>query len=449
MASVPELERILIGVVAGSLVAAAIVFALGWAQGASFDGPTVMDGFPRSFWISELLVSLAVLGGVRFAIRAATEREHRPGSSLANVRRTLLYGAGRTGVLMARSAERNPEPASCPVGFLDDDPARRQVRGLRVFGARGDQARRPADRRPNAADHDAPRRRGPSVAWWMRPWPWGSKSGPSRRSPISSTAASRAPDASVRVEDLLRRPIVTDHVDGVREIMRPRRSSITGAAGSIGSELARQVYALGPRRLILVDRAESPLYLLERELETRRPWLGAAKVRSPWPTSPTVRPWTGSSPWKRPSVIFHAAAYKHVPMMEAHPSDAMFVNVSGTQAVLDAARRRCRTVRPRLDRQGRPAIERHGREQAGRRDARRRHRPSDRPAVRLRALRQRPRIERQRRADLPGAARERRAADRHGSGHDPLLHDHPGGGLADPRCRGPGPDGRLVRARHG
>ena len=79
MASVPELERIVIGVVAGSLLAAAIVYALGWAQAASFQVRPVMDGFPRSFWISELLVSLAVLGGVRFAIRAAAEREYAAG----------------------------------------------------------------------------------------------------------------------------------------------------------------------------------------------------------------------------------------------------------------------------------------------------------------------------------------------------------------------------------
>ena len=74
----------------------------------------------------------------------------------------------------------------------------------------------------------------------------------------------------VRVEDLLRRPIVTEHAVNVEEIIRDRTVVITGGAGSIGSELARQVFAIGPRRLVLVDRAESPLYLLQRELETRR-----------------------------------------------------------------------------------------------------------------------------------------------------------------------------------
>ena len=140
----------------------------------------------------------------------------------------------------------------------------------------------------------------------------------------------------------------------------------------------------------------------------------AASSRPSWPTSPTAAAMDQLISAEAPSVIFHAAAYKHVPMMEEHPSDAMHVNVGGTQAVLDAAAARGRrAVRARLDRQGRPAVERHGRQQARRRDARRRRRPAHRPAVRLGPLRQRPGLDRQRRADLPGAARERRAADHH------------------------------------
>ena len=136
MASVPELERILIGVVAGTLVAATVVYAVGLAQAAVFQSPAVTDGFPRSFWISEMLVSLAILGGVRFTIRAAAEREQQPGASTANLRRTLLYGAGRTGHIITRSALRNPDAGVLPVGYLDDDPALegKHMGNLRVFG---------------------------------------------------------------------------------------------------------------------------------------------------------------------------------------------------------------------------------------------------------------------------------------------------------------------------
>ena len=227
---------------------------------------------------------------------------------------------------------------------------------------------------------------------------------------------------------------------------------ITGAGGSIGSELARQVYSLGPRRLVLVDRAESALYLDPARARVRAAAArqGGRVTRAPRQRREPRRRWTGSIAEPSPDVIFHAAAYKHVPMMEEHPSDAVHVNIGGTLLVLDAADRgRRRAVRPRLDRQGRRAVERHGRQQARRRDARRRCRAAERAGLRLGPVRQRPRLDRQRRADLPGAARERRAADDHAPGDDPLLHDHPGGVVADPRCGRARPQRRPVRARHG
>ena len=142
----------------------------------------------------------------------------------------------------------------------------------------------------------------------------------------------------VQVADLLRRPTGTHHSDAVREILAGKTVVITGAGGSIGSELARQVFTIGPRRLVLVDRAESPLYLVQRELEARRGHgLGRAKSERISPTSPAVRRWTGLIATEMPDIIFHAAAYKHVPMMEEHPSDAVYVNIGGTQALLDAA----------------------------------------------------------------------------------------------------------------
>ena len=142
----------------------------------------------------------------------------------------------------------------------------------------------------------------------------------------------------VQVEDLLRRPSATEHADAVRELIRDRTIVITGAGGSIGSELARQVYSLGPRRLVLVDRAESALYLVQRELETRRSrGQGSGDLRvhlANVASRPVMDRMIGA---ESPDVIFHAAAYKHVPMMEEHPSDAVHVNIGGTLALLDAA----------------------------------------------------------------------------------------------------------------
>ena len=143
---------------------------------------------------------------------------------------------------------------------------------------------------------------------------------------------------SVQVEDLLRRPIATEHAAAVREIIEGRTIVITGAGGSIGSELARQVHALGPRRLVLVDRAESPLYMIQRALETRSEHgLGGGELRAHLVNVASRPAMDRLIALEKPDVIFHAAAYKHVPMMEDHPSDAVHVNMGGTLALLEAS----------------------------------------------------------------------------------------------------------------
>ena len=113
---------------------------------------------------------------------------------------------------------------------------------------------------------------------------------------------------------------------------------ITGGGGSIGSELARQIFAIGPRRLVLVDRAESPLYLVQRELEAlERRGQGSGEVRIHLANVANRAEMDRLISQQAPSVIIHTAAYKHVPLMEDHPSDAMHVNIGGTMVMLDAA----------------------------------------------------------------------------------------------------------------
>ena len=339
-ASIPEVVRITVAVFLGTILAATLFYTL-----SAVHGPIVPFGFPRSFWPAEFLLSVTILGGARFAIRAAYDWAPHTGTNLNTAKRlTLLYGAGRTGVLMARSADRNPGAGIVPIGFLDDDPslAGSIVAGLRVYGGRHELGR--------IADLTGAR-----TLLITMPGAPGSAVRPIvdealamglevRIVPALTDLLDGTVDANrmrrVRVEDLLRRPIVTDHVAGVSEIVQDRVVMITGAAGSIGSELARQVFALSPSRLVLVDRAESPLYLLQRELEARIDHgkaTGELKVHLANVTNRTAM--DDMIATEAPSVIFHAAAYKHVPLMESHPSDAMFVNVSGTMAVLDAAAR--------------------------------------------------------------------------------------------------------------
>jgi len=336
-ASVPELERIVAAAAIGSLVAIAIFYGA-----SALAHTTWTDGFPRSFWPIELLLTTAIFGGVRFGIRAASELT--PAGPHADDRRraTLLYGAGRTGVLLARSARRNPGAGVTPVGFLDDDPnlSGGIVAGLHVFGGLAELPRAVAVTgaqtllitMPGASGVIVRRVVDAALALHLEV----------RTVPSMSNLLDGSVDAhrvrQVRVEDLLRRPMVTEHAADVDEIIRDRTVVITGGGGSIGSELARQVWAIGPRRLVLVDRAESPLYLIQRELQSRRQrGRGSGDLRVHLANVASRAAMERLVAAEAPSVIFHAAAYKHVPLMEEHPSDAAYVNIGGTLVMLDAA----------------------------------------------------------------------------------------------------------------
>lgn len=130
-ASVPDLLRILLAAIGGT--AAGLLLFYGVAEPLQVPG---VAGFPRSFWIIEGMLSLAFFGGVRFLIRAGLEVRLISGPGEREGTPTLLYGAGQAGVMMARSAMREPQAGLVPVGFLDDDPARKgtSVVGLPVFG---------------------------------------------------------------------------------------------------------------------------------------------------------------------------------------------------------------------------------------------------------------------------------------------------------------------------
>jgi FlaA1/EpsC-like NDP-sugar epimerase len=338
-ASVPELTQILWAAVSGTVICMIVYFGLLSPLGAVGPG-----GFPRAFWIGELIVSLALIGGSRFMIRAIGELRVAEPVEPGTVVQTpaLLFGAGRTGSQMARAALRDPRGGVRPVGFLDENPARwgAAVAGLQVLGG--------VERMEEAV-----RRTGARMVLITMP----AASGSSVRRVIDGALAAgldvrRVPpmhemlDGSidalrvrrVRFEDLLGRQPVTEHAPEVAAAIRGKVAMVTGAGGSIGSELARQVYAMGPSKLVLVDRSESSLYMIQRELELRREsgrGSGELSVHLANVASRAVigRLVNGT----RPSVIFHAAACKHVPMMEEHPSEGVQVNVGGTMSVLAAA----------------------------------------------------------------------------------------------------------------
>ncbi len=337
-ASVADLERIVVAVLVGSLAAAVLAYGASVLLGLEWT-----KGLPRSFWPGETLFALAMIGGVRFGIRAGAEGTGYAGpSAMTGQRATLLYGAGNAGVLVARSALRTPGAGVLPVGFLDDDRtlAGGSVAGIRVFGGleRLEEAVSRTGARallitmPSASGQAVRRVVDAALALGLDV----------RTVPSINDLLDGSLDAyrvrRVRVEDLLRRPRVTEHGGAVRDIIKDRTVVITGAGGSIGSELARQVYAIGPRRLVLVDRAESPLYAVQRELDARRVrGKGSGDLRIHLANVASRAAMDRLIEAESPHVIFHAAAYKHVPMMEEHPSDAVYVNIGGTLILLDAA----------------------------------------------------------------------------------------------------------------
>ena len=337
-ASVPDLGRIVAAVSLGSLVAVGLFYGTSALVGVEW-----APGFPRTFWVVEPMLSMAVFGSMRFAIRATSDlTPHHVAGARGDPRPTLLYGAGQAGVLVVRSARREPGAGVLPVGFLDDDPALAgsSVAGVRVYGglrslgqtvaATG--ARCLLITMPSASGSAVRRVVDAALAIGLEV-----RTVPSMHDMIDgSVDAYRI--RRVRVEDLLRRPMVTEHAAAVQEIIRGEPVMITGAAGSIGSELARQVHAIGPSRLMLVDRAESPLYTVQRELEMRASHGGASGELRIHLANVVSRPaMQRLLRTEVPSVIFHAAAYKHVPLMEYDPSDAAYVNIGGTLALLDAA----------------------------------------------------------------------------------------------------------------
>jgi FlaA1/EpsC-like NDP-sugar epimerase len=335
-ASVPELAHILRATLAGTL--AAVLMFLFFARLGL--GGTV--GFPRSFWIIEGVLSLLFLGGVRFAIRAVADAAPMTTASDSQTgTATLLYGAGRAGSTVARSA-RDPRAGVKPVGFLDDDAALHGqfVAGLAVFGGLSDLEQAMEKTGAKLLLITMPDASGRSV---RRIVDEAARLGLEVRTvPQFYELFDGSVDAyrirRIKVEDLLRRPAVQAHAPGVTGLVEDRVVFITGAGGSIGSELARQVYAHRPQRIVLVDRAEGPLYGIQRDLEMMaKRGLGGGDLRAHIANVATRAVMHRLIREHRPDIIFHAAAYKHVPMMEQHPSDAVYVNVGGTLSVLDAA----------------------------------------------------------------------------------------------------------------
>jgi FlaA1/EpsC-like NDP-sugar epimerase len=288
------------------------------------------------------LLTLAFVGGARFIARIAYEGPLRGIRPRKGARRVLIVGAGEGGRLVLREMLRNPQLDIDPVGFVDDDPLKRGIRveGVRVLGRTDELGRILDEAEPDELTIAIPSAPGTLRARVVRE---GRRRGiPVRTLPTVFELLQSGPGTVVRqvrdvqVEDVLGREPVRMELDRVGAYLNGETVLITGAGGSIGSELCRQIARVAPRRLILIDHAEENLFRIQRELEDDRhvhPSVLAA-VLADCKEGERMREVFAQH---RPTVVFHAAAYKHVELMELNPVEAVRNNALATRLMARVA----------------------------------------------------------------------------------------------------------------
>jgi FlaA1/EpsC-like NDP-sugar epimerase len=290
------------------------------------------------------LLMLVFLVGVRALARSAYERRLVPDFRGAGKgdRSVLIAGAGEGGRLVLREIMRNRELGLAPVGFLDDDPGKRGLRidGVRVRGnTQGDLARILDEAGPDEVIIAIPSAPGSTRARIVRECR--ARGIPVRTLPtvfelLQTGGTLTRQMREVRVEDVLGREPVHMELDRVGAYLAGETVLVTGAGGSIGSELCRQIARVEPRRIVLLDHAEDNLFSIQRELEDERhvPAAVLATVLADCKEEERMREVFAQH---RPTVVFHAAAYKHVGLMEANPVEAVRNNAIATRVVAHVA----------------------------------------------------------------------------------------------------------------
>jgi FlaA1/EpsC-like NDP-sugar epimerase len=299
---------------------------------------------PNTVIVLFALLSLVFLVGVRALARTLYER--RPLAAFRSLRRdqrtVLIAGAGEGGRLVAREIMRNRDLGLAPLGFVDDDPAKRRLRieGLRVRGnTEGDLPRILDDAEPDEVIIAIPSAPGSMRARIVRECR--ARAIPVRTLPtvfelLQTRGALARQMREVRVEDVLGREPVHMELEQVGAYLAGETVLVTGAGGSIGSELCRQIARVEPHRIVLLDHAEDNLFSIQRELEDERhvPASMLAAVLADCKEEERLREVFAEH---RPTIVFHAAAYKHVGLMEANPVEAVRNNAIGTRVVAHVA----------------------------------------------------------------------------------------------------------------
>ncbi len=312
---------------------------------------------PRSIPFILLLTALSATAGPRFFVRVWVRRVNRGFIKAADVIKVVIMGAGDAGALIARELQQNPQLGLDAVGFLDDNPAKCNmvIHGLPVLGDRfhiDRLVRTYAIQQVIIAMPTAPGKEIRNVVSVCEQAGVQTRIVPGVYELLGGTL-SLSKVRNVEIEDLLRREPIRSDIAAVRRLVAGKRVLITGGGGSIGSELARQVYLCGPEELVLMGHGENSIFDIFHELDGKQVdhlaveheqlngFNSAAKpvkLRAMIADIRFAERIQSVLEEVRPQIIFHTAAHKHVPLMEMNPAEAILNNVIGTQTLVNAAR---------------------------------------------------------------------------------------------------------------
>jgi len=297
-------------------------------------------GIPRSIFLLDWGITVALVSGLRIAVRMARESRWTL-ASRDKLTSVLIVGAGDAGEGLLRELRRRSELKYVAVGFLDDDPGKQGARigGVPVLGRIDEAAALSKTLDVHEAIIAIPSASGPvmrSIVGKLREARLSFKTLPGVAQIVGGMIDPRQIH-SVTIEELLGRAPVELDMEAIGKLLAGKVVAVTGAGGSIGSELARQVVGFGPSKMVLIDWSENDLFEIERELRGRNKKNGDAElvpcIADVGDRGRMERVFASA----RPSIVFHAAAHKHVPMMEANPCEAVKNNILGTMAAAEVS----------------------------------------------------------------------------------------------------------------
>ncbi len=295
------------------------------------------SGLPRSVIVFDFILAFVFTGGARLTVRMLAERPSR--SARRDARGVLVVGAGSGGQMVVREMQLNPNLGNRAIGFLDDDPRKRgmSAAGVRVLGSTDDIESVLDRKTPDEviiAIPSAPGTLRAKVVTACRERDIQVRTLPTvfelLRGGVQLTRQLR----EVQVEDVLGRDPVVMELDRVGAYLEDKVVVVTGAGGSIGSELSRQIARVRPKLLVLVDQAEDNLFEIDREMSEQWHFTRFESVLADCREGERMLEVMQRF---KPDAVFHAAAYKHVPLMEDNPLEAVRNNVLATRVVAETA----------------------------------------------------------------------------------------------------------------